>query len=82
MFRGSLGQRQLQAGPNVIDGKWHKVTCKRVGNQIVETVSGSSFSVSQATGAITTTDEVRLGSHLGGGDWYNGVLDEVSYSIG
>ena len=82
MFRGSLGQRQLQAGPNVIDGKWHKVTCKRAGNQIVETVSGTSFSVTQATGAITNTAEVRIGSHLGGGDWYNGVLDEVSYAIG
>ena len=82
MFRGALGQRQLQAGPNVIDGKWHKVTCKRAGNQIVEVVSGTSFSVTQATGAITNTAEVRIGSHLGGGDWYNGVLDEVSYAIG
>ena len=82
MFRGSLGQKQLQAGPNLIDGKWHKVTCKRAGNQIVETVGGTSFSVTQATGAITNTAEIRFGSHLGGGDWYNGVLDEVSYSLG
>jgi len=28
------------------------------------------------------TDPIRLGSHKGGGDWYNGVLDEVTYSIG
>ena len=82
MFRGSLGKKQLQAGPNVVDGNWHQVTCVRNGTQIVETVDGASFSVTKATGAITVTDTIRLGSHKNGGDWYKGVLDEVSYSIG
>jgi hypothetical protein len=82
MFRGSLGKKQLQAGPNVVDGNWHQVTCVRNGTQIVETVDGASFSVTKATGAITVTDPIRLGSHKGGGDWYKGVLDEVNYSIG
>jgi hypothetical protein len=81
-FRGSLGEKQLQAGPSVVDGKWHKVTCKRVGSQIKETVDGATFSVAKATGAITVTDPIQLGAHSGGGDWYNGVLDEVSYSVG
>ena len=82
MFRGSLGGKQLQAGPNVVDGQWHQVTCDRIGTQIIETVDGSSFSTTKATGAITVTDPIRLGSHKNGGDWYNGVLDEVTYSIG
>jgi len=82
MFRGSLGGKQLQAGPNVVDGQWHQVTCVRDGTQIVETVDGASFSVTKATGAITVTDPIRFGSHKGGGDWYKGVLDEVTYSIG
>ena len=82
MFRGALGKKQLQAGPNVVDGQWHQVTCVRDGTRIVETVDGSSFSVTKATGAITVTDPIRLGSHKGGGDWYKGVLDEVTYSIG
>jgi len=82
MFRGSGGGKQLQAGPNVVDGQWHQVTCVRNGTQIVETVDGASFSVTKATGAITVTDPIRLGSHKGGGDWYKGVLDEVTYSIG
>jgi Concanavalin A-like lectin/glucanases superfamily len=81
-FRGSLGSKQLKAGPNVVDGQWHQVTCVRNGTQIVETVDGKSFSVTKATGAITVTDPIRLGSHKGGGDWYKGVLDEVTYSIG
>src|SRR5206468_903658 len=81
-FWGALGGKQLQAGPNVIDGQWHQVSCQRSGDQIVETVDGTSFSVTKATGAITVTDPVRLGSHENGGDWYNGVLDEVTYSIG
>jgi hypothetical protein len=82
MFRGALGKKQLQAGPNVVDGQWHQVTCVRNGTQIVETVDGASFSVTKATGAITVKDPIRLGSHKNGGDWYKGVLDEVSYSIG
>ena len=82
MFRGSSGKKQLQAGPNVVDGQWHQVTCVRDGTQIVETVDGASFSVTKATGSITVTDPIRLGSHKGGGDWYNGLLDEVTYSIG
>jgi len=82
MFRGSGGGKQLQAGPNVVDGQWHQVTCVRNGTQIVETVDGASFSVTKATGAITVSDPIRLGSHKGGGDWYKGVLDEVTYSIG
>lgn len=82
MFRGASGKKQLQAGPNVVDGQWHQVTCVRNGTQIVETVDGASFSVTKATGAITVTDTIRLGSHKGGGDWYRGVLDEVTYSIG
>jgi fibronectin type III domain protein len=82
MFRGNLGSRQLIAGPSVVDGLWHYVICQRLGNQIVETVDGQTYSVTKATGNITVTDEIRLGSHLGGGDWYNGVLDEVTYSIG
>jgi Concanavalin A-like lectin/glucanases superfamily len=82
MFRGSGGGKQLQAGPNVVDGQWHQVTCVRDGTRIVETVDGASFSVTKATGAITVTDPIRLGSHKGGGDWYKGILDEVTYSIG
>ena len=86
-FRGSSGEKQLQAGPNVVDGQWHHVICQRAGSQIIETVDGANFSVTKATGAITVTAEIRLGSHLGarplgGGDWYSGALDEVSYSIG
>jgi len=82
MFRGALGKKQLQSGPNVVDGQWHQVTCVRDGTRIVETVDGASFSVTKATGAITVTDPIRLGSHKNGGDWYKGVLDEVTYSIG
>ena len=82
MFRGALGGKQLQAGPNVVDGHWHQVICQRIGTQIIEMVDGSSFSTTKATGAITVTDPIRFGSHKNGGDWYNGVLDEVTYSIG
>jgi hypothetical protein len=82
MFRGALGGKQLTAGPNVVNGHWHQVICQRIGTQIIETVDGSSFSTTTATGAITVTDPIRLGSHKNGGDWYKGVLDEVTYSIG
>jgi len=82
MFRGTLGGKQLQAGPDVIDGHWHLVICQRIGDQIIETVDGGTNSLTKATGKITVTAPVRLGSHENGGDWYRGILDEVTYSIG
>jgi hypothetical protein len=82
MFRGALGGRQLQAGPNVVDGQWHQMICQRTGNQIIETVDGGTHALTKATGSISVTAPVRLGSHENGGDWYRGVLDEVTYSIG
>src|SRR3954469_3245488 len=78
MFRGDLGSRQLQAGPSVVDGQWHHVTCQRKGNQIIETVDGETHSVTKATGSITVTEPVRIGSHGTGGDWGRGALGEVS----
>ena len=82
MFRGSRGSKQLERGPNVVDGRWHHVKCVRDGTRIFETVDGKRFSATKPTGAITTTCRIRLGSHKAGGDWYRGVLDEVRYSIG
>jgi len=83
MFRGSLGKRQIQAGPNLADGAWHHVVCIRNGNQIIENIDTITVaSTTQATGAITVTDPLRLGSHENGGDWYSGRLDEVTYTIG
>jgi len=38
--------------------------------------------VTKATGAIRVSTRIRIGSHLDGGDWYHGILDEVTYSIG
>src|SRR3954468_298451 len=82
MFRGSLGKKGLQAGPALLDGRWHHVTCQRKDNKIIQTVEGEAHSVTKATGSITVGTEIRIGSHMGGGDWYRGVLDEVTYSIG
>ena len=82
MFRGAVGRKELQAGPNVVNGRWHHVVCQRIGNVIVETVDGTSYSVTKATGAIRTGAPVVLGSHYSHGDWYEGALDEVSYAVG
>jgi hypothetical protein len=82
MFRGSLGSGELQAGPDLLDGRWHHVTCRRKGKQIIQTVDGQTHTLTKATGAIRVRTRIRIGSHLDGGDWYRGVLDEVTYSIG
>jgi hypothetical protein len=89
MFRGSLGQKQIQHGPDLFDGQWHQVICRRTGAQIIETVDGTTWSYTQATGTIKNTDPIRFGSHenvgsgyTGSPDYYNGLLDEVEYMIG
>jgi hypothetical protein len=51
----------------------HHVTCQRKGNQIIQTVDGDTHTVMKATGAITASARIRIGSHVEGGDWYRGT---------
>ena len=83
-FQGSGGKANLVAGPNLADGRWHTLECRKTSSAIQLVVDGAVFTKSASVGSLTNTDPVSLGakSYRGGGDWYQGLMDEVSISIG
>jgi hypothetical protein len=81
-FNGSAGKAVLTAGPNLADNAWHTLRCVKTSNAIQLVVDGQTFSKSVTVGSITNASPLSLGAKSGGGDWYNGLMDEVSITVG
>ena len=81
---GSQGKSgHFIAGPDLADGKWHTITCAKTDTGVTLTVDGTQVgSVTATIGSIGNSKKLTLGSNPGGGDWFNGTMDEVSVSIG
>jgi len=77
-FTGSNSAATKTAGPNLADGKWHTITCAKTANAIRLMVDGSNYSKSVSVGSITNSAVLTVGAKSGGGDWFNGLMDEVS----
>jgi hypothetical protein len=82
-FQGSTGKATLVAGPHLADGNWHTLECRKTSSTIQLLVDGAVFTKTASVGSLTNTGPVSLGakSYRGGGDWYQGLMDEVSISI-
>jgi hypothetical protein len=81
-FSGTAGGTSITAGPDLSDDRWHTIVCRKTSSRITLTVDGSSFSKSVNVGSISSSIVLMLGAKPGGGDWYNGVMDEVSIAFG
>ena len=81
-LKGSSGSVGLSNGPVLNDGSWHTVTCARNGNTVTLTVDASSYSTTHATGNISNSAQLTIGAKTSNGDYFKGVMDEVSLSIG
>jgi Concanavalin A-like lectin/glucanases superfamily len=82
-FAGSGGSASIKAGPNVTDGQWHTISCRKTSSRITLTVDGNSWSKSANVGSISSGATLVLsGKPNGSGDRYKGVMDEVSIAIG
>lgn len=81
-FKGSHTKATLTAGPNLADGHWHTITCNKHAASIQLMVDGTTFTKTVTIGALTNTGPVSLGGKAKGGDWYDGLLDEVSVTAG
>lgn len=77
-FNGSNGTREIKAGPDLSDSRWHTIVCRKTSTGITLTVDGSSWSRSGNVGSISNGGPLILGGKPNGsGDWYDGVMDEV-----
>ena len=82
-FSGSLGRLVFQAGPDLIDGTWHTLTCQKTSAGITLTVDSTPYFKAGVIGDIrTNTQPVAVGWQTNSTDFYNGLLDDVSIVIG
>lgn len=82
-FAGTGGVLTLKAGPNLADGRWHTIVCKKTSSSIKLTVDGSSSSKSGSVGSISSSSVLVLsGKPTSSEDRYKGVMDEVSIVVG
>jgi Concanavalin A-like lectin/glucanases superfamily len=82
-WKGSKGSLGKSGGPNLADGRYHKITCEKHATTVVLVVDGVRYSVTKTIGRIDNTAQLSIGAKAGsGGDWYKGRMDEVSLTIG
>lgn len=83
IFGGDVGKRGLIMRRNLADGAWHTFTCTKTASTISMTVDGATKTRTVTIGAISPTANVIIGGKEGSsGDWYAGLMDEVSVTIG
>ena len=86
-FKGDAGYKEVHndptapGAPNLADGQWHQITCKRVGNNVQTIVDGQVTQKYQPIGSIVVGDDLAIGAHPGS-EFFNGLLDEASITFG
>lgn len=81
-FKGSTSGFAVRKGPNLADGQWHTIVCRKTSSDVTLTVDGTSYSRSGSVGSISSSDPLYFGAKPNGGDRYNGTLDEVTIVFG
>jgi hypothetical protein len=73
----------IQPAIDLHDGNWHRLTCSKVGGTMTVTVDGVAYTKS-ISGSISNNYHMIIGAYspTGGGDYYQGRLDEISFHIG
>jgi hypothetical protein len=83
-FRGDANggtTRGITAGPVLNDQAWHTITCTKTSTSVSMTIDGTTYSKSVSLGGITDTDPLIIGAHPSF-DYFKGVLDEASVTVG
>ncbi len=78
--KGSSGTTSITNGPNLADNKWHTISCVKRSSALRLIVDGATFSKTVTLGSISNSARLTIGAKSTGGDWYNGLMDEVSFS--
>lgn len=82
VFRGSTGHAVIVAGPNVADGRWHRIVCVKYTDSVVMQVdNGPVHSQRIRVGTISNTAPLTIGSKAPGDDQYIGRVDEAMVQV-
>lgn len=82
LWRDNAGHlTSLVLGSNLQNNAWHRITCALQGEQTRITVDGNTKTntPSSPIGPLSNSRETTIGAKPGGGDWYNGLVDEVRF---
>lgn len=79
---GSIHDYVIQPPIDVHDGQWHRLTCNKVGGVMSASVDGATYTHS-ITGSVANGYHLVIGAYApSGGEFFQGLLDEVSFKIG
>ena len=81
-FRGSSATATINDGPVLADNKWHHIQCIKRTSSVSLVVDNATFTKNTTVGSISNSARLTVGAKSTGGDWYKGVMDEVSISLG
>jgi hypothetical protein len=82
-MKGSSNATKITNAPSdLADGNWHTISCTKTDGTVTLVVDGHSYAKSVHIGSIANSADLTLGAKRSGGDWYEGVMDAVTYQIG
>ena len=82
-FHGSANGAGIVFGPDLSNGQWHTIICRKTATSISGTVGAASATKQVAVGSISNGVALSLGGKSSGTqDLYKGLMDEVQVAIG
>ncbi|MDX6533966.1 MAG: hypothetical protein QOF68_1710 [Gaiellales bacterium] len=83
-FKGSNGSAAATSSKKIQPNTgFHIIKCIKTGSKVQAVVDGATVGKTATVGSITNQAPVVLGAHTSGtNDFYKGVMDEVSITIG
>jgi hypothetical protein len=62
LFKGSRGTVSKMARGDIVDGRWHTLSCTKRSNSVVARVDGRSYTQRDSAGSISNGKEVLVGA--------------------
>jgi hypothetical protein len=83
VFSGNKGTVRRFAGPDIVDGEWHKLACIKKRNSVVAQVDGRSYTKSARAGSISNESNIMLGAKTESplDDVFDGSMNYVRIDI-
>ena len=85
LFKGSEGKKVSKvAQPDIVDGRWHTLSCRKTSTSVVASVDGRSYTQRGSAGSISNSSNVMVGAKEvtpRPDDMFEGSMDFVSIEI-
>ena len=76
-MKGSITSHSVTAGPDLADGQWHTIQCLKESGALSVIIDGAKTTDAVTLGSFSDGAVVAVGGKELGGDFYDGVMDEL-----